>query len=351
MADLRVDLAGLPLSSPIVLASGPLSWDGDAIVRAHEAGAAAVVTKTISRTAASSPRPHIAAIRGGMLNAERWSDLPARQWIDRELPRAKEGGATVIASVGLCSGDVAALARALEDAGADALEVVAYDEDALPGMVRAAVRRVRIPVFAKLSVNGCDLAGVAKRCAARGARAISAIDSVGPTLRIDIERRLPILGAGSAWLSGEAILPLALHAVRVTRKAALLPILGTGGVSDGESAIEMLFAGATAVGLCSAPLVHGLGLLARIREHIAKRLDELGFASARDAVAALEPPIDETLSFRLDEVRCTRCGACVRVCPYLARRSPEAVAASCRGCGLCASTCPTRALAWGRSKT
>ncbi len=351
MADVRVDLAGLVLDSPLVLASGPLSWNGEAIVRARRAGASAVVTKTISRGAAGSPRPHIAALRSGLLNAERWSDLPPEQWIERELPLAKDAGATVIASVGPAPGDAAALVRALEQAGADALEVVSYEEAALPGMVRAAVRRVRIPVFAKLSANGRDLAGTAKRCAARGASAITAIDSLGPALRIDLERRRPLLGADSAWLSGEAILPIALHAVRVVHSAAAVPIVGTGGVTNADAAIEMLLAGATAVGLCSAPLAQGLGLFARLRDEMARRLDDLGFASARDASGALCAAISEESTLGVHMGACTRCGACVRLCPYEARRSPETVEASCRECGLCASACPTKALGWKRSGT
>ncbi|MCX6099870.1 MAG: 4Fe-4S binding protein [Candidatus Bipolaricaulota bacterium] len=350
MVDLRVDLAGLTLVNPLVLASGPLSWNGDAIVRAHRAGAAAIVTKTIRRAAARSPRPHIAATPHGVLNTERWSDLESRQWIDREIPRAKDGGATVVASLGLAVDDVVALAEQLERAGADALEVVSYDEAVLPSMVCAAVERVRIPVLAKLGVNGCDLAGTARRCAESGARGITAIDSVGPTLRVDLARRRPVLGADSAWWSGPAILPIALHAVHVVRGAVAVPIVGTGGVADADAAIEMLFAGASAVGLCSAPLVEGLGVFSRMRERMAQRLDELGIASAHDAIGAMERETAAGFAMVLDDAACTHCGACVRVCPYAARQGPGAVEAACRGCGLCVSICPAGALAWERGE-
>lgn len=350
MADLRVQLAGLELVSPLVLASGPLSWNGDAIVRAHQAGAAAVVTKTISHGAARSTPWHVSATCDAVLNCERWSDLPASRWIDRELPRAKGGGATVIASLGLSARDVVALARGIEGAGADAIEVVSYDETALPAMVRAAARRVHVPVFAKLSANGRDLVGTARRCMAGGASAITAIDSLGPALRIELERRRPRLGADAGWLSGQAILPIALHSVRAVREAVAVPIVGTGGVIDAETAIEMLFAGATAVGLCSAPLVHGLDLLGQIRHGMAVRLDELGFPSACAATGALRAAVDEAVVFRFGAAACTTCGACVRVCPYHARKAPDAVDAACRACGLCVSVCPTGALRAGRSE-
>ncbi len=347
MVDLRTALGGLELEHPLILASGPLSWNGAAVLRAHRAGAAAVVTKTISRRAACSPRPHIAAEREGVLNVERWSDLDPWQWVERELPSAKDGGARVIASVGLAADDVAALAGALERAGADALEVVSYDESALPGMVRAAVERVRIPVFAKLSANGCSLLETARRCVEEGASALTAIDSVGPALRIDLERRRPLLGADAAWWSGPGILPLALHAVSRLHREVGAPVVGTGGVRDADAAIEMLMAGASAVGLCSAPLIEGLELLARLRERLDARLGELGFASVREAVGALAAA-DEADAMEWSEAACTRCSACVKVCPYAARQSPAGAGNECRSCGLCVSVCPTGALRWRR---
>ncbi len=351
MADLRTSLAGLSLEHPLVLASGPLSWDGEAIARAHRAGAAAIVTKTISRTAARSPRPHIASVPGGVLNAERWSDLSPRQWVERELPLAKDSGATVIASVGPTPDDVDSLARALERAGADALEVVSYVEAALPDMVRLAVEAVDVPVFAKLNANGRDLVGTARACVVRGAAAITAIDSLGPALRVDLERRRPLLGAASAWWSGPAILPQALHAVSVVHDAVGVPIVGTGGVGDADAAIEMLFAGASAVGLCSAPLVSGLGLFSRMRDAMGERLDRLGIAAVRGAVGAMAGEVETGFILRFDAGACAGCGACVRICPYRARRSPDAVLTACRGCGLCVSVCPRGALGWERSET
>ncbi len=85
MPDLTATLCGLALKNPLVLASGPLSWNAAAIRRAFDAGAAAVVTKTIRPVATVNPTPHIAtAGPGSLLNTEGWSDLPAQQWIEAE---------------------------------------------------------------------------------------------------------------------------------------------------------------------------------------------------------------------------------------------------------------------------
>ena len=346
MADLRTAVGGLELDHPLVLASGPLSWNGEAIVRAYRAGASAVVTKTISRRAATQPVPHLVRVGGGVLNAERWSDLDSAQWIQLEIPLAKDAGVPVIASVGLEPGDVEALAAALEEAGADALEVVSYDEATLPALVDAAVRRVRIPVFAKLSANGRDLVGTARACVERGTSALTVIDSVGPALRIDPRTRRPLLGATAGWLSGPAILPIALHAVAAVRQAVAVPVIGTGGVEDADTAVEMLLAGACAVGICSGALVHGLDLFRRLRGDLSDRLDELGLASIEDAVGAARWEEARGVRMGFDEVACIHCEACVRACPYQARRSPADVGEACRGCGLCVSVCPAGALVW-----
>lgn len=354
MADLKTNLCGLRLRNPLILASGPLSYDGEAILRAHRAGAGAVVTKTISEEAAGNPVPHIAALRGGLLNSEKWSDLPARRWIERELPRAKDGGATVIASVGLDESQVRRLARPLENSGADALEVCSYRASEIVPMIRTAVQEVGIPVLAKVSANWPDVSAVASAALRSGAAGITAIDSVGPALRIDIERREPVLGGGLGWMSGPSILPIALRVVAQIAEECGTAIVGTGGISSVDDGIEMLMAGAQAVGVCSHLITSGLASIGRWLEAMSARLDDLGLSRAEDAVGAALPALREIrrsgegknrASLEWSSRSCTQCGLCLRVCPYLARRAPDCVDPDdCRMCGLCASACPVGAL-------
>jgi len=88
MVDLKTSIGGLEIENPFILASGPLSHDGGAVLRAHRAGAGAVVTKTISSVPAENPVPHIAKVGNGLINGEKWSDLPYERWIERyRLPR------------------------------------------------------------------------------------------------------------------------------------------------------------------------------------------------------------------------------------------------------------------------
>jgi dihydroorotate dehydrogenase (fumarate) len=362
MAKLTTDLCGLELRNPLVLASGPLSFDGEALLRAHRAGAGAVVTKTILREPARNPVPHMVKLRSGLLNAEKWSDLPAQTWVEREIPVAKEGGAVVIASLGMAAADAGEFAPALVSAGADALEVCSYEAQALAPMVSVVVPRAEhVPVFAKVSANWPDVTEIAAECLRRGASGITAIDSVGPALRIDIQRRIPLLGAGYGWLSGEAILPISLRVVARISLATRATIVGTGGVRQADDCIEMLMAGARAIGVCTLPILAGVGAFAELASALSARLDTLGYASAEEAMGAALPSIEEfertpmlvparaggewKLSFAWAAGTCTGCGFCVRVCPYQARTAPDRfVKAACRYCGLCASVCPTGAL-------
>jgi dihydropyrimidine dehydrogenase (NAD+) subunit PreA len=362
MADLTARIGTLELGTPFVLASGPLSHDGNALLRAHRAGVGAVVTKTISQKAARNPVPHIAKIGLGLLNSEKWSDLPAQAWIEEEIPRAKSGGATVIASLGLNVEEVEAIGAELAEAGADALEVCSYDVSEIVPMVRAAAQRVSIPILAKVSANWPDVANVARACMSAGAAGITAIDSVGPALRLDVARREPLVGGGFGWLSGAAILPIALRVVAEVSLATSGVVVGTGGVETADQCIEMLMAGASAVGLCSRPLTGGLETIGRLAEQLGDRLDDLGYAGVDEVIGAALPSLRRSSlhggreageeSFAWDEAACTGCGLCVRICPYEARCAPDAVdRAHCRLCGLCTSCCPTGALSLRRDET
>jgi len=361
MTDLMTRICGLELRSPFVLASGPLSYDGEALLRAHHAGAGAVVTKTICKEAARNPLPHIAKLPNGLLNGEKWSDLPARAWIDHEIPLAKDGGATVIASIGLGISHVKEFAGPVAAAGAAALEICSYDASEMVPMVEEAVRQVEIPVFAKISANWGNVTTVAAECLRAGASGITATDSVGPALRLDIEKRAPVLGSGVGWLSGDAIFPISLRVVADVALETRNPIIGTGGVHRVDECVEMLMAGAYAIGLCSYPMVAGLEIFAELAAGLATRLEELGYAQIQEAIGAALPAVErcesapilvpakredlDTAFFLWDKKLCTQCDLCVRVCPYQARTTPSQVDAShCRLCGLCASVCPANAL-------
>ena len=350
MADLSVDLCGISLANPFVLASGPLTWNAEAIQAAFAAGAAAAVTKTIRPQATVNPVPHIAdAGRGSLLNTEGWSDFSAEEWLQRELPalRGRREG-VLIASLGHTPEEVAGLAGPVTEAGPDLLELVSYRaEDAAP-MVAVAKAKTSLPVLIKVTANWPNLLDVVDACLQAGADGVTAIDSIGPTLRIDVEKGEPMLGS-FAWLSGQAILPISLRVVAQICQRHGVPVVGTGGVGQAEDAVEMVMAGATAVGVHSLPLLRGLGWF----EKTLARLDRWLEAHCQSRLADLRgvalPHLEKTmphtpLAFAFDKETCTRCGRCVTVCAYGVR---ELTADGdmlldeelCRSCGLCVEVC------------
>ena len=354
MSDLGVSLCGLRLKNPLVLASGPLSWSAEGVRLALAAGAGAVVTKTIRPEATVNPTPHIAAPgQGSLLNTEGWSDLPARQWIEHELPALSGREGIVIASTGHTPTEVEKLAGPLAEAGADMLELVSYRaEDAAP-MVAAARRNVRVPVLVMVSANWHNLAEVLAVCLDAGADGVTAIDSLGPALRVNVETAQPLLGS-FAWLSGEAIRPIALRVVAQICLAHRVPVIGTGGVGRAEDVVEMIMAGATAVGVHTAPLLNGLGWFEKTLVGLERWLEERSHPRLADlrglALSRLcEPERHAALAFAFDSEACTRCGRCVTVCAYNARHltsrgDMELDRALCRSCGLCISVCKAGAL-------
>ncbi len=352
---LAVQLFGIELKSPLVLGSGPLSYDGHGMIRAHLAGAGAVTTKTIRDIPADNPFPHIAVTgRDSLINAEKWSDISGDAWINEEIPRAKAAGVVVIGSVGHTVGEVEHWVAKVDSAGADMIELVSYADSDMVPMVRLAKRLTDKPVLAKLSPNWADPIATARSVLAAGVDGITAMDSIGPVLRIDIETGRPLVGGadGSGWLTGSAIKPIILRYVAEIASLSNKPIIGIGGVITAEDALEMLMAGATAVGICTGPILKGIDHIARQNENLRNLMGRLSYATVASVSRVSLPFLIKTeehakFNFVFDPDICTSCMMCVRSCPYEARSLKDKhmnLNGNCRYCGLCASICPTGAL-------
>jgi dihydroorotate dehydrogenase (NAD+) catalytic subunit len=219
-----------------------------------------------------------------------------------ELRRAKQllrsQGAALIASVfGDTVESYARVAARVMEAAPDLVEVNiscpnVHDEFGSPfaasadaaAEVTVAVKQAvagRAPVLVKLSPNVTDIAAIARAVESAGADGISAINTLTGMV-IDVHAQRPILANRTGGLSGPAIRPLAVRCVYEIYKAVDIPILGMGGVASGRDAIEMIMAGATAVGLGSAVYGAGPKVFGRINQQMRSLMAELGYRSVAD---------------------------------------------------------------------
>lgn len=363
--DVSVDFCGHKLQSPFILSSGPLCADSEGMIRGHNAGAGAVVTKTIRLGRAINPVEHIGKIgRDSLMNAEKWADTDRQLWYEKEIPEARAAGAIVIGSVGHTLTEARAIVEDVERAGAHMIELVSYTEDTLLPMLDFAKEHVAIPVICKLSGNWPDTVGTATKCLEHGADGICAIDSIGPTLKIDIHNARPAMRSadGYGWLTGASIRPIVMRIIsEIARNHPDFDNLySSGGMMKAEDAVEFMMAGARAVGVCSLGILKGVEVVSKLITDLKKLVVELGYSSLDEVWRAALPnfPTKEHIS-RLDftfkaykddgiKKECINCMFCVDACSYNARQLnfPHMFLNTelCRDCGLCVDVCPTDAL-------
>ena len=152
--------------------------------------------------------------------------------------------------------------------------------------VTAAVKEVtRKPVFVKLSPNVTDIVEIAKACEGAGADGLTLVNTfLG--MRIDIQRRRPVIAAGMGGFSGRAVFPIALRMVWQVAHACRIPVMGCGGVASAEDVVEMMMAGAAAVQV-GAENIRNPWACPEIVEALPGLLDRLGAASARELIGAV----------------------------------------------------------------
>ncbi len=259
---ISLNLTGLGLNNPLILASGIMGTTGSSLKRMAEAGAGAVVTKSIgieSRSGHSNPT--MVEVDCGYLNAMGLPN-PSYKNFQHEIDLAEEGGVPVIASIfGGCALDFSEIAGAIR---ADAIELnvscphahgygteIGTNPDLVKDITQAVKEQVDIPVWVKLTPNVTDIGSIGLAAQNGGADAVVAINTVR-AMAIDIESGYPILGNKFGGLSGRAIKPIAIKCVYDLYEALDIPVIGVGGIMDWKDAIEFMMAGAQAVEIGSA---------------------------------------------------------------------------------------------------
>lgn len=355
--ELKTKIAGIELENPLMPASGPLVGSYEKMMAIADFGVGCMVGKTISIKGAEVPRPCIIANHNSIMNAELWSEYPLEYWVDCILPKLRRDlKIPLILSVGYTKEDMEVLIPAL-DKYCDGFEVsthyVGKDLSVIGETVRTITALTQKPVFMKISPHIPDPVAFAKVVRQNGAKGIVAINSLGPSMKIDAVKRRVLVGneAGEVWTSGPAIKPVALAIVNKIKSA--LPdftVIGAGGVESAEDVVEFLLAGADAVQMLSAAILKGKDLYEKILRDLPGTLERLNFSSVREVI---EIPLQkgnvkyEATHPIIEDEKCTLCGICQRACPYFALSMSERIEVNvqeCFGCGLCQSRCPSRAI-------
>ena len=270
MIDMRVNIAGVPFKNPVIAASGSFGFGREFGKFYDLSRLGGISVKGLSlKPRQGNPVPRIAEASSGMLNSVGLQNPGVEEFIREEIPFLREHDTVVIANIfGNAVEDYCEMARVLDGQDVDMLEMniscpnvkqggAAFGSQ--PESVLEITKRVREctqkPLIVKLTPNVSDIAAVAAAAEQGGADAVSLINTL-LGMKIDIRTRRPVLANNTGGLSGPAIKPVAVRMVYQAAQAVSIPVIGLGGIMNGEDAVEFLLAGASAVQVGTANLVN-----------------------------------------------------------------------------------------------
>ena len=302
MTHLEVDICGIHLKNPTILAAGILDETGKSMLEVAKAGAGAIVTKSVGKEPRNGhPTPCIVELNDGLLNAMGLPNPGIDLYAD-EIREAKKGGVPIIGSVfGGTDDEIAALASQMSKLGVDAVELnlscphakgYGAEIGSTPEMVEVVCRKskkaVSVPLFAKLTPNTSDIAGLAVAAERGGASGIVAINTL-KGMAIQPQARMPILANRFGGLSGAAIRPVGVRCVYEIFEAVKIPIVGVGGIASGMDALEYIMAGASAVQIGTAVWSEGLEVFGKTTKEMLRFMVENGFETVHEMVGVAHP--------------------------------------------------------------
>ena len=286
--DLSVEVAGVRLANPTLLASGVSGESAESLLSAIEAGAGGAVSKSIGlKPRRGYPEPTVVGLESGTINAVGLSN-PGAARFSRRLDSLKGNDAPIIVSVfGGSPAEFSKVVRTLDGKDFAGYELnlscphvkgvgteVGHDPELVARVVKAVKSATDKPVFAKLSPNTERILEVAKAAVDEGVDGITAINTVR-AMMIDVETQRPVLSHRTGGLSGSAIRPIALRCVYELYGFGV-PIMGVGGISRWDHAVQFLLAGASAVQVGTAA-TGNYGLFREIVEGIGGYIRRKGF--------------------------------------------------------------------------
>ena len=301
MASLNVKINNLELSNPVMTASGTFGYGLEFadLVPLHEIGGI-IVKGTTLRPREGNDYPRMAEVASGMLNCVGLQNKGVDYFCSHIYPLIKDIDTRMIVNVSGSTpedyAECAARIDALDKIPAIELNIscpnvkdggMAFGVTCAgaTSVVKAVRERYHKTLIVKLSPNVTDIAEIARACEAEGADSVSLINTL-MGMAIDTERRCPKLSIGTGGLSGPAVKPVALRMVWQVARAVKIPVIGLGGISSAQDAIEFLMAGATAIEIGTANFIDP-AIAYKVKTGINDWLDSHGCASVQEIIGAV----------------------------------------------------------------
>ena len=261
----------------------------------------AVVTKGVANVPwPGNPTPRVAEVYGGMLNAIGLQNPGIDVFCERDIPFLQKYDTKIIVNVcGRTTEDYCEVVDRLAEQPVDMLEIniscpnvkhggIAFGQDpkAVEAITKAVKERAKQPIIMKLSPNVTDIAEMARAAEAGGADVISLINTI-TGMKIDVNRRKFVLANKTGGMSGPAVKPVALRMVYQVAQAVKVPVIGMGGISTAEDALEFILAGATAVSVGTANFADPQATV-KIIEGIEAYMKAQGVADIHELIGAVQ---------------------------------------------------------------
>lgn len=297
MTILEIELCGIKMNNPTMLAAGILGSTAASLNWAGRSGAGAVVTKSFGMYPNKGyANPTTVEVTGGVINAIGLSN-PGVDNFKIELEKL-DGSVPAIASIYGANQEEFSEIAAKVDGLVDALELnvscphamggcgsaIGQDPDLTAKIVKSVKKSVDLPIFVKLTPNVTDIVEIAVEAANAGADALTMINSLGPGMRIDIDTGKPILNNRFGGLSGPAIKPVAIRCVYDVYSSVDIPVIGVGGIRNHEDVLEFLYAGASAVQIGTSIMYDGIDIFSKITMGLDGFMKREGYESIGEMV-------------------------------------------------------------------
>ena len=297
----KVNIAGVEFKNPVMVASGTFGSGAEygEFVDLNRLGA--VVTKGVANVPwEGNPTPRVAEVYGGMMNAVGLQNPGIDVFCERDIPFLRKYDTKIIVNVcGRSEEDYCEVVERLASEDVDMLEIniscpnvkeggIAFGQNpkAAETITRAVKKYAKQPVIMKLSPNVTDITEMARAVEAGGADAVSLINTL-TGMKIDINRKQFVLANKTGGVSGPVVKPIAVRMVYQVANTVKIPIIGMGGISTWEDAVEFLLAGASAVSVGTANFYNPKAT-EEIADGIAAYMDRNGYAAVPEMVGIVK---------------------------------------------------------------